>query len=161
MRTGLTLNGSRREVDADPSTPLLWVLRDELQLTGTKYGCGAGLCGACTVHLDGVAVRSCVLPLQVASGRAVTTIEALKQDRIGRALQQAWLDHQVPQCGYCQGGFLMAATDLLKRHRQPTPAQVDAALTNLCRCGSTPRMRAAIADATRHLGTPATRREAP
>ncbi len=156
MRTALMLNGRRRELEADPATPLLWVLRDELQLTGTKYGCGAGLCGACTVHLDGAAVRSCVLPLQAARGRAVTTIEALKHDRVGRALQDAWLAHQVPQCGYCQGGFLMVATELLKRHRQPTPAQLDAALTNLCRCGSTPRMRAAIADAAQRLrGLPA------
>lgn len=159
MRTAINLNGSRREVDADPATPLLWVLRDQLHLTGTKYGCGAGLCGACTVHLDGAAVRSCVLPLQAARGRAVTTIEALKQDRVGRALQEAWLAHQVPQCGYCQGGFLMAAADLLKRHRQPTPAQVDAALTNLCRCGSTPRMRAAIADAVERLSARLARQE--
>ncbi|KPF48841.1 (2Fe-2S)-binding protein [beta proteobacterium AAP51] len=161
MRTALTLNGHRHAVEADPATPLLWVLRDELQLTGTKYGCGAGFCGACTVHLDGVAVRSCVLPLQATRGRAITTIEALKQDRVGRALQAAWLAHQVPQCGYCQGGFLMAATDLLKRHRQPTPAQVDAALTNLCRCGSTPRMRAAIADAALRLNAQPARQEAP
>jgi isoquinoline 1-oxidoreductase alpha subunit len=161
MGTGLNLNGSRHEVDADPATPLLWVLRDELHLTGTKYGCGAGQCGACTVHLDGVAVRSCVVPLQAAQGRAVTTIEALQHDRVGRALQAAWLAHQVPQCGYCQGGFLMAATDLLKRHPQPTPAQVDAALTNVCRCGSTPRMRVAIDDAARRLGAQPARQEAP
>jgi isoquinoline 1-oxidoreductase alpha subunit len=161
MPTALTLNGSRHAIEADPATPLLWVLRDELHLTGTKYGCGAGLCGACTVHLDGVGVRSCVVPLQAAQGRVVTTIEALKHDRVGRALQEAWLAHQVPQCGYCQGGFLMAATELLKRHRQPSPAEVDAALTNLCRCGSTPRMRAAIAEAAQRLGARPARQEAP
>jgi isoquinoline 1-oxidoreductase alpha subunit len=112
------------------------------------------------VHLDGTAVRSCVLPLQAVRGRRVTTIEALKHDRVGRVLQAAWLAHQVPQCGYCQSGFLMAATGLLKRHPTPTPAQVEAALDNLCRCGSTPRMRAAIAEAAQRLGARPLPREA-
>ncbi len=114
MRTASTLNGRRHEVGADPATPLLRVLRDDLQLTGTKYGYGAGLCGACTVHLDGTAVRSCVRPLRAAGGRAVRTIEALNHDRVGRALQNAWLAHPVHQCGYCPGGFLMTVNDLLK-----------------------------------------------
>jgi isoquinoline 1-oxidoreductase subunit alpha len=147
MPQSLTVNGRARRVESSPDTPLLWVLRDELQLTGTKFGCGVAQCGACTVHLDGRAVRSCVLPLQAVGKQAVTTIEALAQQRIGQALQQAWIDHQVPQCGYCQSGFLMAATDLLTQHPQPSREQVEAALTNLCRCGSYPRMHAAIAQA--------------
>lgn len=153
MDTTLTVNGQRRTVDVDPATPLLWVLRDELQLTGTKFGCGTGACGACTVHLEGAAVRSCVLPVQAVGSRDIGTIEALHDDPVGRALQAAWVRHRVPQCGYCQGGFLMAATALIRQHPRPSAEQVDAALQNLCRCDTYPRMQAAIEDASRVLLT--------
>jgi isoquinoline 1-oxidoreductase subunit alpha len=143
----LLVNGRQFDVDVAPDTPLLWVLRDALGLTGTKYGCGIGQCGACTVHLNGTAVRSCQVPVTSAVGGRVRTVEALADDRIGAALQQAWVQHQVPQCGYCQSGFLMAATDLLRATPAPTDQQIDLALTNLCRCGTQPRIRAAIRDA--------------
>ena len=143
----LLINGQPRRIDdaaAPPDMPLLWLLRDVLGLTGTKYGCGVAACGACTVHIDGQAQRSCVLPISAVQGKAVRTIEALASGSKLHAVQQAWLDHQVPQCGYCQSGVLMAAAALLARKRSPTDAEIDAAITNLCRCGTTPRMRAAI-----------------
>jgi isoquinoline 1-oxidoreductase alpha subunit len=141
----LTVNGKPLKVDADPNTPLLWVLRDNLQLTGTKYGCGMALCGACTVHLDGKAIRSCVTPLSAASGRKVTTIEAVAETPVGKAVQAAWLEVDVPQCGYCQSGQIMAAAALLKENPHPSEAQVTAAMDGiLCRCGTYNRIRAAI-----------------
>jgi isoquinoline 1-oxidoreductase alpha subunit len=141
----LTVNNHPVEVDVDPNTPLLWVIRDHLQLTGTKYGCGMAQCGACTVHLDGEAIRSCVTPVSAASGRKVTTIEGLAEQTLGRKVQQAWQDVDVPQCGYCQSGQIMAATALLKRTPKPSDADITAAMDgNLCRCGTYNRIRAAI-----------------
>ncbi|MCV2353454.1 (2Fe-2S)-binding protein [Paucibacter sp. B2R-40] len=140
----LQINGQTHRVQAAPDKPLLWLLREDLALTGTKFGCGAAQCGACTVHIDGAATRCCVLPIQALKGRRITTIEALDQSRIGRALQQAWLDEQVPQCGYCQSGMLMAAAALLAEQRRPSEVQIKAAMSNLCRCGTYPRVRAAI-----------------
>ncbi|HYE51730.1 MAG TPA: (2Fe-2S)-binding protein [Azospirillaceae bacterium] len=139
----LTVNGQRRQVDVDGDMPLLWVLRDELGLTGTKYGCGAALCGACTVHVDGQAVRSCSLPVEGAAGMQVTTIEALSPDRT-HPLQAAWIAEQVPQCGYCQSGMVMAAAALLNEKPRPTDSEIDQAMTNICRCGTYPRVRRAI-----------------
>lgn len=146
----LVLNGSRVEVDADPATPLLWVLRDHLNLTGTKFGCGIAACGACTVVVDGRARRSCVTPLEAVSGRKVTTIEGLGAAKL-HALQLAWIAHQVPQCGYCQSGMLMAALGLLNEIPEPTDAQIDTAMDNICRCGTYPRVRVAIHSAARAL----------
>jgi len=143
----LTINGASRELpdDAiDPDMPLLWALRDVLGLTGTKYGCGVAACGACTVHVDGQAQRACVTPLAAVAGRAVRTIEGLADGGRLHALQRAWIEHQVPQCGYCQSGMLMAAAALLAHNPRPADADIDAAITNLCRCGSYPRVRAAI-----------------
>ncbi|MBU6260528.1 MAG: (2Fe-2S)-binding protein [Burkholderiales bacterium] len=140
----LTVNGQAREVDADPATPLLWVLREQLGLTGTKYGCGIALCGACTVHLDGAAVRSCSLPLAAVGGRRVTTIEGLAAGGRLTRVQQAWLEHDVPQCGYCQSGMIMAVTALLAAKPQPSDADIDAAITNICRCGTYQQVRAAV-----------------
>ena len=137
------VNGKRQRVDADPSTPLRWVLRDHLGLTGTKYGCGIAQCGACTVHLNGEAIRSCQVPLDSVAGAEVVTIEGLAA-RGGAKLQALWSELNVPQCGYCQAGMLMAAADLLKKTPKPTDAQIDAAVTNICRCGTYPRVRAAI-----------------
>jgi isoquinoline 1-oxidoreductase alpha subunit len=131
--------------------PLLWLLRDVLQMTGTKYGCGVAACGACTVHVDGVAVRSCMTPLSSLQGRSVRTIEGLVGPAGPHPLQQAWVEHQVPQCGYCQSGMLMAAAALLEANRDPSDADIDAAITNLCRCGSYPRVRTAIRAASRLL----------
>lgn len=151
--TTLNVNGRPQSVDADPSTPVLWALRDGLGLTGTKFGCGAALCGACTVHLDGQAIRSCVTPLAAVAGRDITTIEALTvgKDRVGAAVHAAWIKHDVAQCGYCQSGQIMSATAFLKslpKGKQPTPAEIDAAMAgNLCRCGTYARIRAAVADA--------------
>ncbi len=142
--TSLTVNGKTYKVDAEPDTPLLWVLRDSIGLTGTKYGCGIAQCGACTVHIDGRAARSCVVPLDSVGGKNVVTIEALEQDGRLHAVQQAWLDLDVPQCGYCQSGMLMAAAALLREKPKPTDADIDAAITNICRCGSYQRVRAAI-----------------
>jgi isoquinoline 1-oxidoreductase alpha subunit len=139
----LKVNGTTRSVDVPPDVPLLWVLREELQLTGTKFGCGVAACGACTVHLDGDAVRSCVYPVSAAAGRSVTTIEGLSRDGT-HALQRAWIAQQVPQCGYCQSGMLMSAAALLQRHPRPTDQQIDEAMTNICRCGTYQRVRAAI-----------------
>lgn len=143
----LNVNGERRRVDdslVDPAMPLLWVLRDVLNLTGTKYGCGVAACGACTVHVDGQAVRSCVLPVAAVAGKAVRTIEGLGTADKPHPLQAAWTLHQVPQCGYCQSGMLMAAAALFARKADPSDGELDAAITNFCRCGSTPRMRQAL-----------------
>ena len=143
MAQSLLVNGRLRQVASRRDTPLLWVLREDLGLTGAKYGCGAALCGACTVHVDGQAVRSCVTPLSAVAGRAGTTIEGADTPQ-ARALQNAWIEHQAAQCGYCQTGALMAAAALLAATPRPTDAQIDAAITNLCRCGTYPRMRTAI-----------------
>jgi isoquinoline 1-oxidoreductase alpha subunit len=137
------VNGAAHSVDADPSTPLLWVLRDHLGLTGTKYGCGVAQCGACTVHLNGEAIRSCQVPLDGLAGAEVVTIEGLAE-RGGETLQRLWAELNVPQCGYCQAGMLMAAADLLKKNPKPGDAEIDAAMTNICRCGTYGRVRAAI-----------------
>jgi isoquinoline 1-oxidoreductase subunit alpha len=139
----LRINGRDVAVDADPDTPLLWVIRDHVNLTGTKFGCGAGLCGACTVHLDGAAIRSCITALAEVQGGEITTIEGLSADGSHR-VQQAWLAEQVPQCGYCQPGMIMAAAALLADTRSPSDADIDAAMTNLCRCGTYDRVRRAI-----------------
>ena len=142
----LTINGETREIDVDPSTPLLWVLRDHLDMTGTKYGCGAGLCGACTVHLDGRAIRSCVTPLMAADGKAVTTIEGLSESG-DHPVQVAWAEHQVPQCGFCQPGQMMQAAALLAENPSPDSAEIDRAMEgNICRCGTYTRIKAAITD---------------
>ncbi len=142
--TALSVNGRIYEIDVELDTPLLWVLRDTLGLTGTKYGCGIAQCGACTVHIDGAAVRSCLVPIGSVGAKNVTTVEALAPDGKLHPLQQAWLDLDVPQCGYCQSGMLMAAAALLKEKPRPTDADIDAAITNICRCGSYQRVRAAI-----------------
>ena len=153
----LDINGREHTLDVAPDTPLLWALRDTLSLTGTKFGCGAALCGACTVHLDGQAVRSCITPISAAAGKKVTTIEAATDggDRIGAAVRDAWVRHDVAQCGYCQSGQIMSATAFLKslpQGKQPTPEEIDAAMAgNLCRCGTYARIRAAIADAARTI----------
>jgi isoquinoline 1-oxidoreductase alpha subunit len=139
----LRINGRDVAVDADPDTPLLWVIRDHVNLTGTKFGCGAGLCGACTVHLDGVAIRSCITALANVEGGEITTIEGLSADGSHR-VQQAWLAEQVPQCGYCQPGMIMAAAALLADTPAPSDTDIDAAMTNLCRCGTYDRVRRAI-----------------
>ena len=146
----LDVNGRRLQFDVDAQMPLLWVLRDVLGLTGSKYACGIGACGACTVLIDGHPVRSCVFPVSNATGKRVRTIEGAP-DRVLRALQQAWLDEQVPQCGYCQSGMLMAAAGLLARHPEPTEVEIKRLMTNLCRCGTYPRVRAAIQRAARML----------
>ena len=141
----ITVNGKTREVDADPSTPLLWVLRDTLGMTGTKFGCGAQLCGACTVHLNGAPVRSCGTPLSAAIGKKITTIEGVSASATGKKVQAAWEALDVPQCGYCQSGQIMSATALLAAKPNPTDADINAAMAgNLCRCGTYPRIRAAI-----------------
>ncbi|HSW04058.1 (2Fe-2S)-binding protein [Aquabacterium sp.] len=143
----LNINGKTVTVKAEPDTPILWLLRGELQLTGTKFGCGMALCGACTVHLDGEAVRGCVTPISAAEGKAITTIEGLQGPQI-EALRKAWIDVDVVQCGYCQSGQLMSACALLSKTPQPTDAQIDDAMSgNLCRCGTYPRIRAAIRQA--------------
>jgi len=140
----LTVNGRPHDVDVDPDTPLLWVLRDVIGLMGTKYGCGIAQCGACTVHVDGVPMRSCSLPLSAASDRKITTIEGLAVNGSLHRVQKAWLDHDVPQCGYCQSGMIMAVAALLAQSPKPTDAEIDAAITNICRCGTYQRIRAAI-----------------
>ena len=149
MATALTVNGKAVSVEAEEDTPLLWVLREDLDLTGTKFGCGIAACGACSVQLDGALVRSCSVPLSEAAGKAVRTIEGLKgADGTLHRVQQAWIEAQVPQCGYCQSGQIMAAVDLIERTGRPSPEQVDEAMTNLCRCGTYPRIRNAILAAT-------------
>ena len=155
--TTLNVNGSARAIDVDADTPILWALRDTLGLTGTKFGCGAALCGACTVHLDGQAIRSCVTPVSAAEGRKITTIEAATDgsDRVGKAVHAAWVKHDVAQCGYCQSGQIMSAIAFLKtlpRGKQPTVAEIESAMAgNICRCGTYARIRAAVADAARTL----------
>jgi isoquinoline 1-oxidoreductase subunit alpha len=140
----LNINGKAIQVDADPNMPLLWALRDTLGLTGTKFGCGVAACGACTVHADGVSVRSCVMPLAAMAGKKIRTIESLGSADKPHALQAAWIAEQVPQCGYCQSGMLMAAAALLEKKPKPTDADIDEAMTNICRCGTYQRVRAAI-----------------
>jgi isoquinoline 1-oxidoreductase subunit alpha len=140
----LTVNGTSHDIDADPDTPLLWVLREQLGMTGTKYGCGIAACGSCTVHVDGEAVRSCSMPVSAIAGKKVTTIEGLAVDGALHRVQQAWIDLDVPQCGYCQAGMIMAVAALLKETPKPTDAQIDEAITNICRCGTFPRVRAGI-----------------
>lgn len=148
----LNINGQNHPVDVDGDTPLLWVLRDSFDLTGTKFGCGKALCGACTVHVDGQATRSCVLPVSGLAGRKITTIEGIAATRIGKAVQAAWLAADVPQCGYCQSGQIMSAASLLAHNHSPTNAQIDAAMSgNICRCGTYNRIRAAIHDAARDI----------
>jgi isoquinoline 1-oxidoreductase subunit alpha len=143
----LNINGQRRTLQSDVATPLLWVLRDELSLVGTKYGCGMALCGACTVHVDGVAIRACVTPLSAVAGKRVTTIEGLSSDG-KHPVQQAWVDHQVPQCGYCQSGQIMGAAALLRKTPKPTDAQIaDTMNGHICRCGTYPRVVAAVRQA--------------
>jgi isoquinoline 1-oxidoreductase alpha subunit len=140
----LTINGHTQQVDVDPDTPLLWVLRDTLGLTGTRYGCGIAQCGACTVHVDGVATRSCSVPVGTVEGSAITTIEGLSPNGDLHPVQKAWITHDVPQCGYCQSGMIMAVAALLKEKPNLTDADIDATITNICRCGTYARIRAAI-----------------
>jgi isoquinoline 1-oxidoreductase subunit alpha len=144
MAINLTVNGQRHALDIEPDTPLLWVIRETLGLTGTKFGCGISACGACTVHLNGRAVRSCTLPVSTADGGDVVTIEGLERDGALSLVQQAWIDHQVPQCGYCQSGMIMAVSALLQQHPQPTDDEIGGAITNICRCGTFVRVRRAI-----------------
>ncbi|HPH14952.1 MAG TPA: (2Fe-2S)-binding protein [Burkholderiaceae bacterium] len=149
----LNINGKAVTIDADPNMPLLWVLRDTLNMTGTKFGCGVAACGACTVHIDGEAVRSCVMPLAAVEGKNIQTIESLGTVDKPHALQEAWIAEQVPQCGYCQSGMLMAAAALLERKPKPTDADIDEAMTNICRCGTYQRVRAAIHRAADNAAT--------
>jgi isoquinoline 1-oxidoreductase subunit alpha len=144
LMANLTVNGQTHNIDADPDTPLLWVLREQIGLTGTKYGCGIAQCGACTVHLDGVAMRSCSVPISAAEGKQITTIEGFAAGGTLHKVQQAWIDHDVPQCGYCQTGMIMAVAALLKQKPKPTDADIDAGITNICRCGTYQQVRAAI-----------------
>ena len=144
MAISFNLNGSTVSVQAEPDTPLLWVIRDEVGLTGTKYGCGVAQCGACTVHVDGAPVRSCVMPVSAVGTKKITTIEGLAVNGVLTKVQKAWLEHEVPQCGYCQSGMIMAVTALLKRKPKPTDADINAAITNICRCGTFQQVRDAI-----------------
>ena len=148
----LTINGKAHQVDVAPDTPLLWALRDTLQMTGTKYGCGQALCGACTVHVEGSPVRACMTPVSAVAGRRITTIEAIDTQRVGKAVQEAWRKLDVVQCGYCQSGQIMSAVALLSQNRKPTDADIDNAMSgNLCRCATYVRIRAAIHEAARTL----------
>jgi isoquinoline 1-oxidoreductase alpha subunit len=148
----LIVNGKKMPVDADPDTPLLWVLRDHLDMTGTKYGCGMALCGACTVHVNGQATRSCSTPLSSVAGKRITTIEAIGQTKEGKAVQDAWVATDVPQCGYCQSGQVMSAAALLAKVKRPTDAEIDEAMSgNVCRCGTYNRIRLAIRQASKNL----------
>ena len=145
MSTNLRVNGKSLSVTAEPETPLLWVIREELGMTGTKFGCGMALCGACTVHLDGKPIRSCTTPISAVAGKNITTIEAMSSSAVGKRVQAAWTQIDVPQCGYCQSGQIMAAVALLEEKPKPTDAEIDAAMSgNICRCGTYPRIRAAI-----------------
>lgn len=144
MTIKLTINGVPHQLDVEPDMPLLWALRDELKLTGTKFGCGVAACGACTVHVDGQPVRSCSYPIDAAADSSVTTIEGLGGAEGSHAVQRAWIENQVPQCGYCQSGMIMAVTALLDENPTPSDADIDAAITNICRCGTYPRIRKAI-----------------
>jgi len=143
----LTINGSKHHVDVEPDTPLLWVLRDDLGMVGTKYGCGLAQCGACTVLVDGQATRSCVTPVESVAGASITTIEAIAEDPVGQKVVEAWVAHQVPQCGYCQSGQVMAATALLKQNARPTDDDIAGAMVNLCRCGTYNAIAAAVRQA--------------
>ena len=156
MAISLTINGKTQSVDAEPNTPLLWVLRDTVGLTGTKFGCGMQLCGACTVHLDGKPVRSCGTPVSAAAGKNIVTIEAIGATPVGKKVQQAWRDLDVPQCGYCQSGQIMAAAALLKKNPNPSDKDIDEAMTNICRCGTYQRVRAAVHIAAGNGGKTAT-----
>ena len=148
----LNINGKATRVDAEPDTPLLWVLRDNVNLTGTKYGCGMALCGACTVHLDGQAVRSCITPVSTSAGKTIVTIEGVNRGRVGKAVQDAWRRVDVVQCGYCQSGQIMSAVALLEKNRRPSDVDIDDAMSgNLCRCGTYVRIRAAIHEAAKAL----------
>ena len=148
----LTVNGKKMPVDADPDTPLLWVLRDHLNMTGTKYGCGMALCGACTVHVNGQATRSCQTPLSSAAGKRIITIEGIGQTKEGRAVQDAWVANEVPQCGYCQSGQIMSATALLAKVKRPSDAEIDEAMAgNVCRCGTYNRIRLAVRQASKSI----------
>jgi isoquinoline 1-oxidoreductase alpha subunit len=148
----LNINGKQQELDVQDDMPILWALRDVVQLTGTKFGCGMSLCGACTVHLDGQAIRSCITPVSAAVGKQITTIEEMQNQKIGQVVQAAWSEIDVVQCGYCQSGQIMAATALLATNQKPTDADIDAAMTgNICRCGTYPRIRAAIHNAASKL----------
>ncbi|MFN9193803.1 MAG: (2Fe-2S)-binding protein [Pseudomonadota bacterium] len=150
--TTFTLNGRSTTLDAEPATPVLWALRDQLGMTGTKFGCGVAQCGACTVHVNGQPIRSCVTPLAAVAGARVTTIEGIEAARVGKAVVEAWIRHDVAQCGYCQSGQVMSATALLQRIKRPTDAQIDAAMAGIvCRCGTYQRIRAAIKDAAASL----------
>ena len=140
----LTINGKAVEVEVEPNTPLLWVIREQVGLTGTKYGCGIAQCGACTVHMDGIPMRSCSVPVSAAEGRKITTIEGIAQNGVLSKVQKAWLEHDVPQCGYCQTGMIMAASALLQAKPNPSDADIDEAMTNVCRCGTYNRVRAGI-----------------
>lgn len=140
----LKINGKTYEVDVEPNMPLLWVLRDELNLTGTKYGCGVAFCGACTVHMDGQPVRSCVLPVAALAGKEITTIEGIAENGLLTKIQQAWVAQQVPQCGYCQSGMIMAVEGLFKKNPSPTEEELDSAITNICRCGTYQRVKEAV-----------------
>lgn len=142
--TRLNVNGKNYEVDAEPAMPLLWAIREQVGLTGTKYGCGVAQCGACTVHIDGAAVRSCAVPANTAAGKKITTIEGLAVNGQLTKVQKAWVDNEVPQCGYCQAGMIMAVSALLAKKPKPTDADIDAAITNICRCGTFQQVRAAI-----------------
>jgi isoquinoline 1-oxidoreductase subunit alpha len=149
MAIDVEVNGKSYSIDADPNTPLLWVIREQLMLTGTKFGCGIGACGACSVHVDGEIMRSCRIPVAFVAGKRITTIEGIAAPNGAlHPVQQAWIDAQVPQCGYCQSGQIMAAVALIKKTALPTPAHIDEAMTNLCRCGTYPRIRRAILAAT-------------
>ena len=139
-----SINGQQQDIQVEPDTPLLWVLREQVGLTGTKYGCGIAQCGACTVHVDGVAMRSCSVPMSEVVGKRITTIEGLAQNGVLHKVQKAWLDHQVPQCGYCQCGMIMAVAALLKEKPKPTDADIDRNITNICRCGTYQQVREAI-----------------
>jgi isoquinoline 1-oxidoreductase subunit alpha len=148
----LDINGKKLETDADPDTPLLWVLRDHLGMTGSKYGCGKALCGACTVHVNGTATRSCVLPVSAAASMKITTIEAMADSSVGKAVQEAWIAENVPQCGYCQSGQIMSAAALLSTNKHPTDSDIDAAMSgNICRCATYNRIRSAIKRAAESL----------
>lgn len=146
----VTVNGKRQSLDVPADTPILWVLRDTLKLTGTRFGCGLAMCGACTVHLNGSTIRSCMTPISQAEGKQITTIEAMENDPVGQAVQEAWMDEAVAQCGYCQGGQVMSAVSLLKNNPSPTDEQIDNGMSgNICRCGTYPRIRKAIKRASR------------
>ncbi|PLC50913.1 (2Fe-2S)-binding protein [Pollutimonas subterranea] len=150
--TSIQVNGQARDVNVPEDMPLLWVLRDELGMTGTKFGCGMALCGACTVHMDGQPIRACVTPISAVAGHTISTIEGIESDHVGQAVQQAWVENNVAQCGYCQAGQIMSAVSLLKTTPSPTEEQIDDAMSgNICRCGTYPRIRAAIQQAASHL----------